>query len=313
VGDTLEIAVIGAGEHIDGTVQIADLTQINDFDVLYVRDFTAPIGQHLDHTGRVQWIHAGSIGVDHILDRASPWLPSRALTNSSGVFDDDIAEWVVAALLLHAKDLRTTIANQHRQIWSHRETTSLRDSSALVIGVGGVGTAIAARLTALGVTAHGIATRRRPSAGTPFLTIDSLDNSASLLGCVDHIVVALPLTPTSDGLIGTSLFERLDRRPTFVNVGRGRTVDEAALITALDSGRISFAALDVFAVEPLPPDSPLWRHPSVVVSPHMSGDATGWQRRLDELFLANLDRRLAGRALRNDITPTSHTEGTPLT
>jgi phosphoglycerate dehydrogenase-like enzyme len=305
----LDVAVVGAGDPIDGTVVVADLREINAFDVLYVRDFTAPIGRYLDPAGRVQWIHAGSIGVDHILDGAPPWRPSLKLTNSSGIFDDDIAEWVVATLLLHAKDLGVTITNQHLGIWSHRETKSLRNTTALVLGVGGVGTAIASRLTALGVTAHGVATRGRPSAGTPFVSITALDHSASLLRRTDHVIAALPLTPTTLDLLGAAFFEQLDRRPTFVNVGRGRTVDEAALVDALDNGRVSFAALDVFAIEPLPIISPLWRHPSVLVSPHMSGDATGWQRRLDELFRANLERNLSGRPLLNDITPTPQAEG----
>jgi phosphoglycerate dehydrogenase-like enzyme len=126
--------------------------------------------------------------------------------------------------------------------------------------------------------------------------VDELEEAA---GWADDIVNVLPATEETRGLFGVAAFGAMNPWTRFVNVGRGATVDEEALVDALASGRIAGAGLDVFEEEPLPAESPLWAMPNVVVSPHVSGDYVGWQEAAVELFVDNLQRYLLGRPLRN--------------
>jgi phosphoglycerate dehydrogenase-like enzyme len=131
---------------------------------------------------------------------------------------------------------------------------------------------------------------------------EAIDGIGGLVGAVrraDFVVDALPATAETSHVFGEEVFGAMRPSTRFVNVGRGSTVDEQALVRALADGRLAGAALDVFEEEPLPPSSPLWSMPNVIVSPHMSGDAAGWKEAVVELFVENLERYLTGRPLRN--------------
>jgi phosphoglycerate dehydrogenase-like enzyme len=208
------------------------------------------------------------------------------ITNSRGVFDTPMAEYVLGLVLAMAKDLPGTITAQARREWRHRETEQVTGSRAVVVGGGPIGRAIARLLTAVGVRVELVG--RRDFATLP-----------ELLPRADWLVLAAPLTDTTRGMLDAELLAALRPSARVINVGRGALVVEPDLVDALRAGRIAGAALDVFAREPLPPGSPLWELPGVIVSPHMSGDVIGWRHALVDVFVDNLARYRAGEPLRN--------------
>ena len=219
------------------------------------------------------------------------------VTNARGVFNHSIAETVVAMMLMFAKDMLTTIALQAQRTWLHRDTEMLAGQTALVVGAGEIGRAIARSIGALGVKVTGVATSERKDKELGL--VRSVEDLDSLLPGADFVILVLPLTDLTRGMIGSAQLARMKTTARLINVGRGQLVDEDALITALRSGSIAGAALDVFQTEPLPQDSPLWTMPNVMVSPHMSADFHGWLEALADQFFDNLGRWLDDRPLLN--------------
>lgn len=245
----------------------------------------------------LRWVHTASAGVDRLL---FPGLVDSEvlLTNSRGVFEAPMAEYVLGLLLAYAKDLPGTLDAQRERRWEHRETEAIGGKEVLVLGTGPVGRAIGRLLGAVGMRVRGVG--RRDGGPDPDLgEICAMARLHELLGEADYVVLAAPLTGQTRGVIDADALARMRPTARLVNVGRGALVVEDDLIDALAAGRIAGAALDVFAAEPLPPDSPLWTMPGVVVSPHMSGDVLGWGEQLAALFADNLDRYAGGRPLRN--------------
>jgi phosphoglycerate dehydrogenase-like enzyme len=167
----------------------------------------------------------------------------------------------------------------------------------LVLGLGGIGSAVAAKLSALG--AQVIGTSRRSIQVPGVDEIVHPDQLAEVIGTVDAVVVTLPGTDATVGMLGEQALRAARPGLTVVNVGRGNVVDERALIRALNDGQVGFAALDVVAVEPLDATSPLWDMPQVVISPHTAGLTADEERRIATLFADNARRLLSGRPLRN--------------
>ncbi len=258
-----------------------------------------PVRDALHHEDELAWIQWPFIGVDAILPSLKD-KPKIVLTNASGVFDRPIAEYVLGLLLAMAKDLPSTLALQSRCEWRFRETESVDGRRALVVGVGGVGRAIAELLRAVGMQVAGVGRRARPGDGT-FSEIVAAADISVMLPDADYVICAAPLTAETKGLFSAELIERMKATARFINVGRGELVDESALLAALQAGEIGAAALDVFATEPLPPESGLWRSSRVIVSPHMAGDVIDTPARLHELFSSNLTRFLNGQALNNRV------------
>jgi phosphoglycerate dehydrogenase-like enzyme len=254
-----------------------------------------PLEEAWDRASDLRWIQSASAGVDGLL---FPGLVEGdvVLTNAGGVFDDAIAEFVVGVFALFAKDLAGILDRQRRREWLHRETERLAGRTALVVGVGPIGRAVARSCGALGMRVQGVGRTARPG-DEAFESIHGLDELADALTRADFVVNALPATAETRHAFGEDAFAAMNAWARFVNVGRGSTVDEAALVRALADGRIAGAALDVFEEEPLRSSSPLWSMPNVVVSPHMSGDFAGWRETVVELFVENLERYLTGRPL----------------
>ena len=271
-----------------------------DPDVLFVEN-VLPVSEAVGACRRLRWIHTGSSGYDHVTGgHGAP--EGIVLTNSAGVFDAGIAEWVLLVLLADAKDLLGTVRLQRQRRWNHRDSRLLAGSSALVVGAGSVGTTVAAHLAAAQVRVTGVARRARTSA-PPFDAIVAVEDMDAQLGTADAVVLCLPLTEETRGAFHSGRFANMRPGAAFVNVGRGEVVVEEDLVAALAAGIVGFAALDVFRQEPLPPESPLWAQPGVIVSPHMSGDAGAWRERVTDLFLENLGAWLQGRPLRNVVSP----------
>ena len=245
----------------------------------------------------VEWIHLAAAGVDTLL---FPELVDSAVvvTNARGVFDRPIAEFVLGAVLAFAKDLHRSHDLQCRSTWKHRATLPVRGRRALVVGTGAIGREIARLLRAVGMEVRGAGRRSRGS-DPDFGEVLASAQLADHVGWADHVVVVAPLTEATRGLIGEEVLAAMKPTVHLVNVGRGPVVDERALVAALDRGTVAAASLDVFDVEPLPANSPLWGIPHVAVTPHMSGDEVGTLDALALQFTENAERWLRGDPLVN--------------
>lgn len=268
-------------------------------DVLFVWDFA--VGNALRESwpaaDALRWVHTSSAGVDRLI--FDELVASEVvLTNSRGVFDTPIAEYVLGLVLAFAKDLPATLRLQDRRTWRHRETATIAGASAVVVGGGPIGGAIARLLGAAGMRVEVVGRRARPG-------VHATEDLPGLLADVDYLVLAAPLTEQTRGMVNAETLAMLPSSARLINVGRGALVVQDAVVEALRSGRLAGAALDVFESEPLPPDSPLWTVPGMIVSPHMSGDALGWRAAVLEVFLDNLERYRAGQPLRNVVDKTS--------
>jgi phosphoglycerate dehydrogenase-like enzyme len=249
--------------------------------------------------GRLRWIQASSDGVDGLL---FPELVDSdvQVTNARGVFEDGIAEWVIGAMLAFATGILRQRDAQARREWAYHTRERLAGTRLVVVGPGPIGRAVARRARALGVEVSGVGRAARD--GDPELgTIVAVDDLRSAVADADWVLDALPLTDATRHLFDADAFAAMPSRARFINVGRGATVDEPALVTALRAGTIAGAALDVFEEEPLPAASPLWAMPQVLISPHMSGDVEGWERAVVEVFVDNAARFARGEPLRNPV------------
>ena len=281
--------------HAGTAAQLARI--LPDASMVLLWDFGSTLlREQFDRAKSLKWVHVAGAGVDAVMT-AEIASSEVVVTNARGVFNQSIAETVVAMMLVFAKDMLTTIALQARRTWIHRDTEMLAGQTALVVGAGGIGRAIARSIGALGVRVTGVATSERMDKDLGL--VRSVEDLDLLLPGADFVILVLPLTDLTRGMIGHDQLARMKTSARLINVGRGQLVDEDALIAALGSGSIAGAALDVFQTEPLPQESPLWTMPNVVVSPHMSADFHGWLEALANQFIDNLDRWLDGRPLLN--------------
>jgi phosphoglycerate dehydrogenase-like enzyme len=257
-----------------------------------------PLEEAWDAADGIRWIETASDGVDGLLFPAL--IDSETVvTNGRGIFDDAIAEWVIGVLVGFATRIPESFAAQRQHRWISGETERVAGTRLLVVGPGPIGRAVATRAVALGMEISAVG--RSPRADVLFGTILGVQDLAAAVAEADVVVDTLPLTTGTRHLFGAEIFAAMRPTARFVNVGRGGTVDEPALIRALVAGELAGAALDVFETEPLPADSPLWELPGVIISPHMCGDFRGWEEEAVALFLDNLGRFVRGEELRNRV------------
>jgi len=271
---------------------------IRDAEVIFAWDGDGEMLAHAwPNANALAWIQAASAGVEDLL---IPELVESdvILTNARGIFDEPMAEYVLGLVIAFAKDFGGVFERGRRGEWRSHDTERVGGKRMLVAGVGSIGRAIGRAAQDLGMHVRGLGRTARPGDDI-FEAIHDADEIVEAVSWADFVVDVLPLTPGTRHLFDARVFSAMQPNARFLNVGRGATVDEPALIEALREGRIAGAALDVFEEEPLPPDSPLWGMRNVIVSPHMSGRAAGWQVALVELFLENLGLFLAGEPLRN--------------
>lgn len=246
-----------------------------------------------------RWVHNLSAGVElalfpELIESAVP------LTNGRGVFAASLGEFVLGAALYFAKDLRRMARNQEAGRWETFDVEMLAGRTMGVVGFGEIGRAAARLGHAVGMRV--CALRRRPVLSEADPIVDAVytpDRIRSMISVSDYIVVAAPLTGETRGLIGPAEIEAMRPNAVVINVGRGPVIDEPALIAALQSGSIRGAALDVFDVEPLPPEHPFWTLPNVLLSPHTADHTAGWVELAMEMFVRNFDHFIKGEPLEN--------------
>ena len=278
----------------------------------------------LARTPRLAWVHSATAGVERVL---TPGSRQRDLliTNARGVFSRPIAEYVLMMILAVSRRLPQLLELQRERTWQPLEGAELSDVTVGIVGLGSIGRAVATLATAFGCRV--IATRRRSEAGAAAaphgeppqdearpgagstgegLVLDQVlgpDGLTALLAESDFVVLAAPLTPTTEGLIDGPALEAMKPGAWLINVARGRLVDERALLRALREGHIGGAILDTFRDEPLPPSSPFYDMDNVIVTPHTSWSSGRVLDRSVELFCANLRRYAAGQPLVNVVDP----------
>lgn len=255
---------------------------------------------------RLRWAHSGSAGVGgalHPLMRAS----DVVLTNSAGIYAEPMADTVLAMMLHFGRGIDLAVRAQAERRWdpapydaADAPVRELAHCTMGIVGLGGVGRAVARRGVALGMTV--VATRRRGTEGPDGVEVlsgpDALDR---ILPRSDYLVIAVPQTSETRAMIGARELALLPEGAVVINVARGGVIDEDALIQALRGGRVRGAGLDVFAREPLPEDSALWGLPNVLVLPHVSGASHQFWRRQTDLIIQNLRRYAAGEPLLNTV------------
>lgn len=256
-----------------------------------------------DRNPRLRWVHTMAAGGGAQV-RAAGLTPEQlrriTFTTSAGVHGEPLAEFAVFGVLAGAKDLPRLLAQQRAHEWSGRwEMRRVADLTVLVLGLGGIGTRVAERLAGLGARVLGCSRSGRPVDHVD--RVVGVDELPAIARDVDAVVVTLPGTDATHGLVGDRVLRALRPGATVVNVGRGTVVDEDALLDALRTGRVGFAALDVVATEPLAPDSPLWDEPGVLISPHTAALSEREDALIAELFAANATRLLDGEPLRNEV------------
>jgi len=217
---------------------------------------------------RLRLIQMSGAGVDALLP--APDLPEAVrVANARGVHEPEMPEFVLAMVLAVAKRMPRAFAQQARREWRMYAGTRLEGATAGILGLGTLGQSLARRLRALGMRVIG--TRR---SGAPHPDVDEVlppEATDRVLAEADVLIVLLPLTPETRGLLGAEALARMKPKALLVNAARGGIVDEAALAATLAEGRLGGAAVDVFDEEPLPPESPLWEAPGCLITPHVAG------------------------------------------
>ena len=251
------------------------------------------------HAPRLQWVHSLAAGVENqvfseLVDSPLP------LTNSRGIFRESLGEFVLAAALFFAKDLRRMVRNQTAHRWEKFTVDEISRQTMGIVGYGEIGKAAARRGKALGMRILGTRRKADPESRDDLADrIYPVGQMGEMIAQSDVIVVAAPLTSDTRGLVGKQEIAQMKETAILVNVGRGPVIDELSLIEALTEKRIRGAALDVFDQEPLPEDHPFWSLENVLLSPHCADQTSDWLEQATEFFVTNLQRFLSGRPLLN--------------
>lgn len=243
-----------------------------------------------------RWVQTSSAGVGPMVKELGLQDSDLLVTTASGIHAQPLAEFVFASLLFHSKEFGRLQAEQRAHQWNRFCGDELAGKTMAIIGPGRIGREVARLAHAFRMRV--IALGRTPDpARAEALGVDRLYARGDLhqmLADADCLVLCAPHTPETDTIIGAAEVAALKPGAVFVNIGRGALVDEAALLEALRSGRIAFAALDVFRNEPLPADSPFWDLPNVLVNPHSASTVSSENAKITDVFIRNLGHYLDG-------------------
>lgn len=281
--------------------------------------FTSVAPSNLDAAKRLRLLQIDSAGYSQLFGLNLSQRNIRTC-NAAGVFDIPIAEWNIAMMINLLRDLRGMIRNQETGTWD-RDARFQRQLSGSTVGFWGYGglareTARLCKTMGLKVRVFSRSPIRPrndqyvvPGTGDPQGVLPDVvfgpDQKTEFLGQLDFLIIAMPLTNQTRGLVGEQDLKQLPRRAYLLNPARGPIIQEQALLKALHEGWIAGAALDTHYHYPMPPDHPLWKFPNVIMTPHISGSTAmpEFPQRIWEIFLANVERWIAGRPLLNELTP----------
>lgn len=274
-------------------------SSMRDAEVLYCWDLpTEDLGAVAPN---LKWIHIIGAGVEHLCPM--DWVPSGLqVVNNKGAHAAKAGEFGLMSVLMLHSHLPAIVTNQRDARWESLFSTPIAGKTVLVVGVGSLGGGAADRLKALGVTVLGVnrSGRSHPSVDV-MVTTDRIDQ---VLPQADYVFVSLPATPETIGIFGRARLESMKPGAGIINVGRASAMDYEALSDLLRSGHLSGAVIDVFDPEPLPPSSPLWSVPNLILTPHVSADdGDNYVRITLDILFNNLRRHLNGEPLQNVVRP----------
>jgi len=256
----------------------------------------------ITRASKLKWIQTTNAGVDDFL--VSDIIRSSVIvTNTSGIHAISIGECVIELMLMFVKKTSLCFQLKQERHWKRFHLTVLRSKTVGIVGLGSIGREVARLSKAFGMRV--LATRRSAKRVTRARNVDVMlpqDRLPRLLSESDFVVLALPLTPGTNKLIGEEELRAMKPTAYLINIARGNVVDEEALIRALDENWIAGAGLDVFATEPLPAESKLWELPNVIFSPHVAGELEDYYLQATEVFCENLRRYLNGKKLLNVVS-----------
>jgi phosphoglycerate dehydrogenase-like enzyme len=265
-------------------------------DVMYA--FIAPPNT-VARAPKLKWIQVISAGVDRWIE-TDVWKSDLILTGVSGIHATPISEFVLSLMLMFAKNTPLAFRMMQTRQWRRYPTRTLCGKTAGIVGLGHIGREVARLSRTFGMKV--IATRRSTIRRSGARNVDLLLPQAQmkrLLSESDYVVLSAPLTPETRHIIGAAELKAMKQTAVLINIGRGRLVDEQALIRALDKKMIAGAGLDVTYEEPLPRESRLWEFDNVILSPHVSGDREDYLLNATNVFCENLRRYLKGKKLLN--------------
>ena len=250
---------------------------------------------------RLRLLQVTSAGVDRLLSTELS-NSKAALCTASGIHGETIAEHVLMMMLAMARQLPTYVHAQKAHVWKAVELNLLYGKVFGIVGFGSIGEQLGVRAKAFGMRVIGIR-RRKTDIVDPHMAdeIWGEEDLDRLLSIADHLVIAVPLTPATRGLMSDDKFNLMKQSAIIYNIARGPVIDQGALIKALTTGSIAGAGLDVFEVEPLPEDSRLWDMPNVIVTPHSAGGMPDYRERAFAIFVDNLRRLRDGEKLINEV------------
>lgn len=284
--------------------------------------YTSAVLPGPDVAPSLRWAQLDTSGVDHLAG-SGLWASDCVVTTLGGVSPAPLAEWVIMMVLAHAHHLRHTERLQREGVWPSREyrwtqlmPRDLRTSTMAIVGYGRIGAEVARLGRALGMTILAVRSGSTTAAATaaaiqapeprfrvrepvPDVEAVALEVLDQALGRADYVVLTVPLTARTAGMIGAAQFAAMKPGAVLINGSRGGVVDEGALLDALDADRLDLCASDVFTDEPLPQGHPLWTHPRCLITPHVAGFAPDYLDAVSRLFTENLRRYLAGEPLLN--------------
>ncbi|MGB8106313.1 MAG: D-2-hydroxyacid dehydrogenase [Pseudolabrys sp.] len=279
-----QLTINVVGHHNDVGPYIADT------DILLC--FSPPMADHVVRDApRLKWIQALGTGVDNIIDL--PSLGKEVLvTNVRGIHGAPVSEATIAYMLSLARDMPGSVRAQENSKWERWPSALLAGKTVGILGVGLIAEYLAPICKALHMTVIGISGSLREAKG--FDRMAHRDDFVKVVPELDFLVALAPLTAETRGIVGAKVFAAMKPTAYLVNVARGGVVDEPALITSLESGEIAGAALDVFAQEPLPASSPLWRTKNVTIFSHLGGYSQGYEDRAMPTIAGNMAKFLSG-------------------
>ncbi|SNT64063.1 Phosphoglycerate dehydrogenase [Asanoa hainanensis] len=267
-------------------------------DVSFDFDWQAPADLPARAPG-LRWVQATSAGIGGFVQRTGLDRTGLTFTTAAGIHAVPLAEFAVLGALHFVKGVPHLAAQQAAHRWQRYTTSRLAGRTVTVVGLGGIGRQVVASFAALGTRVLAVGRPGRDYPVDAAASVHSTDELDDLLRWTDVLVLCTPLTELTDGLLSAERIAKLKPGAIVVNIGRGQLLDETALVAALRGGALAGAALDVFATEPLPAESPLWDLPNVLVSPHSASTVDTENAAITDLFCENLRRYLDGRELRN--------------
>ena len=279
------------------------LAMLAEAEILY--DFPRGHGRDLLSVApKLRWVQGSMAGAGEVAEKAGLLESDVTVTTASGIYSGPLAEFALMAMLGHAKRLDRLREERTAKLWRQGTSGTLEGKTLCVVGLGNIGRAVAIRARPFGMRVIGVKRTVRGD-DEAWNSADELYETADLnaaLAGADYLVLTLPGTPETRHLLDAEALAAIKPGAYFVNIGRGSVVDEAALVEALRGGHLSGAALDVFEVEPLPQDSPLWGLDNVILSPHSTDVVPELINTLQtDLFCENLRRYLAGEPLVNEL------------